>query len=115
MRALNVQDVSALCATARRLDRRRILVITTLGRGVSDESKIDGMYAYRIPMAKTPINAIFCMRGSWSCASTGIGSSRSVTSVAIFIDALKNQTASKLRQWPGRSWFQNLATGTQFT
>jgi hypothetical protein len=47
--------------------------------------------------------------------SSGIGNRRSETSVAIFIEALKNQRASKLRQFPGRSWFQNLATGTQFT
>jgi hypothetical protein len=70
---------------------------------------------YRIPIAKTPMRASFCMRGSWSLERSGIGNRSSETSVAIFIEALKNQTASKLKQLPGRSWFQNFATGTQFT
>jgi len=71
--------------------------------------------SYRIPMAKTPMRATFCIRGSWSAESNGMGSRRRVTSVAMFMEALKNQTTSKLRQWPGKSESQNLATGTQFT
>lgn len=40
---------------------------------------------------------------------------RRVRSVAIFIEALKNQTASKERQVPEIFRSQNLATGTQLT
>jgi hypothetical protein len=94
----DIQDVSGLFATSRKLDRRRILVTTT-----------------KIPMAKTPIRAIFCVRGSCSFESSGMGNISSAMSVVMFIEALKNQTASKLRQFPGKSLFQNLATGTQFT
>lgn len=36
-------------------------------------------------------------------------------SVAMFIEALKNHNASKLRQFPGIDRSQNLATGTQLT
>jgi hypothetical protein len=89
-------------ATVRRLERRRILVMTTL-IVVSFRQAKRRVSTYRIPIAKTPIRAIFCIRGSWSCASNGIGKMRRVTSVAMFIDALKNQTASKLRHDPGRS------------
>lgn len=94
----DVQEVSELFATSRRLDRRRMLVTTT-----------------KIPIAKTPIRAIFCMRGSCSLERRGMGNTSSAISVIMFIEALKNQRASKLRQLPGKSLFQNLATGTQFT
>lgn len=46
---------------------------------------------------------------------SGIGMISRVRSVAMFMDALKNQTTSKLRQEPGISRSQNLATGMQFT
>jgi hypothetical protein len=85
------------------------LMVVSIGNAEAD------VETYRIPIAKTPIRAIFWVRGSWSCTSNGIGKMRRVTSVAMFIDALKNQTASKLRQLPGRSCIQNLATGTQLT
>lgn len=36
-------------------------------------------------------------------------------SVAMFIEALKNHAASKLRQFPSIFLFQNFSTGTQLT
>lgn len=93
-----VHEVSELFATSRKLERRRMLVITT-----------------KIPMAKTPIRAIFCVRGSCSLESSGMGNNSNAISVVIFIAALKNQIVSNLRQLPGKSLIQNLATGTQFT
>lgn len=66
-------------------------------------------------MVKTAMRATFCVRGTWSCESSGIGKINKATSVAIFMDALKSQTALKLRQFPGSLRSQNLATGTQFT
>lgn len=69
---------------------------------------------YKIPTAKTPMSASFCMRGSCSCDSRGIGITSKVTSVRMFMEALKNQSPLKLRQWPGIEGSQNFATGTQF-
>jgi hypothetical protein len=69
----------------------------------------------RMPIAKTPIRANFCMRGSCRCESSGIGMISRVMSVTIFMEALKNQTASKLMQEPPTEGSQKRATGRQLT
>ena len=114
---MNLHDVSALFATVCKLERRRALVITTLyDSGKHPQFLINKMEGtYNPPMAKTPTSAIFCVLGSFSCESRGIGIMSNVRSVAIFIAALKNHSASKLRQLPSIDRFQNFATGTQLT
>lgn len=59
----------------RRLLRRRILVIKTLEVCVSifPVGGIAGSRTYNPPRAKTPINANFCLFGSWRDLSTGMG------------------------------------------
>lgn len=55
------------------------------------------------------------MRGSCRCESSGIGMISRVMSVTIFMEALKNQTASKLMQEPPTEGSQKRATGRQLT
>lgn len=73
-----------------------------------------GIVSYSPPIANTPIRASLCLRGSWRELSTGMGKIKRVISVMRFIEALKNQRASKFRQCPGSERSQNFSTGMQF-
>jgi len=65
------------------------------------------------PIAKINQIPTFCFLGRCNEEITGIGRIIRVRSVTMFIDALENQSALKLKQWPAKVGFQNLDTGMQ--
>lgn len=65
------------------------------------------------PSAKMMNNPVFCLRGSISDDSTGIGSAIIIMSVRILKAALKNQRNLRSIQRPGVSRLQNAWIGTQ--
>ena len=59
------------------------------------------------------MRAAFCLLGRNRLTKDGIGMAKIARSVAIWMDALENQSPLELKQNPGIEGFQNLATGIQ--
>lgn len=59
------------------------------------------------------IRIIFCFLGISIAINAGIGMIKMARSVVICMLAFENHSPGRLRQYPGRVGFQNLATGMQ--
>lgn len=70
---------------------------------------------YKAPNPKTNMSPIFCLFGSWSALSRGIGMAKMAMSVAMLTPALANQNCSLFMQWPLMDSSQKAATGTHMT
>ena len=71
------------------------------------------LITYNPPSANMAMRAALCLFGRKSANKDGIGMAKIARSVAIWMDALENQSPLELKQNPGMEGSQNLATGTQ--